>query len=117
MKNAFLRIGYTCVSLLAAGGLMTASAAMRDVATVNLSQPVMVGSATLPGGHYTVTDEGNNVFLIHSDNGHSALTYGRLVEESKEAPKTEVILKNDGEGLRLDQLVFEGETTGVEFNH
>jgi hypothetical protein len=115
MKNAILRIGYTCVSLLAAGGLMTASAEMHDVVTVNLSQPVMVGSTTLPGGHYTIIDEGNNLFLLRSDNGDHALVFGRKVEESKEAPRTEVILKNDGEGLRLDQLFLEGETTGYEF--
>jgi hypothetical protein len=115
MKNAFLRVGYTCASILAAGGLMMASAEQHDVATVNLSQPVMVGSTTLPGGHYTIVDEGNNLFLVRSDNGDQALVFGRKIEESKQAPKTELILKNDGEGLRLDQLVLEGETTGYEF--
>jgi len=59
----------------------------HDVATVNLSQPVMVGSTTLPGGHYTIVDEGNNLFLVRSDNGDQALVFGRKIEESKQARK------------------------------
>ncbi|HWE50272.1 MAG TPA: hypothetical protein VG273_10805 [Bryobacteraceae bacterium] len=122
MKNAFLRIGYTCVSLLALGGgllisVPAASAAIRDVASVKLAQPVMVGSTMLPGGEYTITDEGNNVFLVHSNNGDCAMVYGRQIEADKESPKTEVILKNDGEMLRLDELRFQGQSTALEFNH
>jgi hypothetical protein len=121
MKNAFLRIGYTCASLLVAGGFMTAvtaKAEMHDLAYVTLAQPVVVGNTTLPGGHYTITSEGDNVFLIRSDNGENeALVVGRHVETNDAAPKTEVVLKNDGESLRLDQLRFEGENSGIEFNH
>lgn len=120
MKNAFLRIGYTCASLLVAGGFMIAvtpaNAEMRDLASVTLSQPVIVGTTTLPSGNYQIIDEGSNVFLIRSDKGDSALVYGRQVENSNEAPRTEVILKSDSEGLRLDQLRFEGQTSGFEFN-
>jgi hypothetical protein len=119
MKNAFLRIGYTCASLLVAGGFMIAVtpaiAETHDLAYVTLSQPVLVGNTTLPGGQYTISNEGNNVFLIHSAKGDTALVFGREVETDK-APRTEVVLKGDSEGLRLDQLRFEGETTGYEFN-
>ena len=120
MKNAFLRIGYTCASLLVVGGFLIAvtpaNAEMRVLATVTLSQPVIVGATTLPSGQYTISDEGDNVFLIHSDKGDSALVIGREIDTIKEAPRTEVILKSDSEGLRLDQLRFEGQTSGFEFN-
>jgi hypothetical protein len=121
MKNAFLRIGYTCASLLAAGGFMTpvtARAEMHDLAYVTLAEPVVVGNTTLPGGHYTITSESDNVFLIHSDHGENeALVLGRRMETNDAAPRTEVVLKNDGESLRLDQLRFEGDTLGIDFTH
>jgi hypothetical protein len=120
MKNAFLRIGYTCASLLVAGGFMIAvtpaNAEMHDLAYVTLSQPVTVGTTTLPGGQYTISSEGDNVFLIHSDKGNNALIYGRPVDINDAAKKTEVILKGDNEGMRLDQLRFQGESTAYEFN-
>jgi hypothetical protein len=118
MKNAILRIGYTCASILVASGLtMTAAKAeQHDIATVNLPESVVVGSTTLPSGHYTITDEGNDVFLIHDDNGdHHAMVFGMKIETSKDSPKTEVVLKNDGEGYKLDKLYFEGSTDALDF--
>ena len=117
MKNAMLRLGYTCASILIASGL-TATAAraeQHDLATVNLTEPVVVGSTSLPAGRYTITDEGNDVFLIHADNGDHAIVFGMKIERNGEAPKTEVVLKNDGEGFRLDKLYFQGRTEAYDF--
>src|SRR5580658_6840685 len=73
MKNAFSRIGYTCASILFAGGLMNAvtpaNAEMHDLAYVTLSQPTEVGSTTLPSGKYTISTLNNDVYLIRSENG------------------------------------------------
>jgi hypothetical protein len=121
MKNAFLRIGYTCASLMVAGGLMTtltttaATAEMHDLASVTLSSPIQAGSATLPSGHYTISSVGGDIFLLESDKGDRAFVMGHQIENNTAAPKTEVLLKSDGEGLRLDKLYFEGDTTGYEF--
>jgi hypothetical protein len=118
MKNAMLRVGYTCASILIAGALtITAGKAeVRDLANVNFTQPVTVGTTTLPEGHYTISNVSEGVFLIHSDNGEHAIVLGKTVDTLSEAPKTEVLLKNDGEGFRLDKLVFGGETSGIGFN-
>jgi hypothetical protein len=119
MKNAFSRIGYTCASILFAGGLMTAvtpaNAEMHDLAYVTLSQPTEVGSTTLPSGKYTISTLNNDVYLIRSENGEGAMVMGRRVETNDESPRTEVVLKNDGEGFRLDQLRIEGESQEYEF--
>ena len=117
MKNAFLRIGYTSASLLIAGGLLTANAETRNLASVTLSQPVEVGSTTLPSGHYTISTLGDDLFRIHSDNGATAIVTGHHIDTNNEAPKTEIILKQGTEGLRLDQLRFEGQTEGFEFGN
>ena len=113
-----LRLGYTCASMLVASGLtMTAAkAGQHDIATVNLDEPVLVGSSMLPGGHYTISNEGNDVFLIQDEKGdHHAFVFGRSIERSDDAPKTEVVLKNSGEGFRLDKLYFQGSTDAYEF--
>jgi len=117
MKSAMLRMGYTCASILVAGVLtMTAGKAeVRDLANVTFTQPVTVGTTTLPEGHYTISNVSDGVFLIHSDNGEHAIVLGRTIDASSESPKTEVTLRNDGEGFRLDKLLFEGETSGIGF--
>ena len=117
MKNAMLRIGYTCASILVASGLtMTAAKAeQHDIATVNLPEAVVVGSTTLPSGHYTITDEGNDVFLVHNDNGDHAIVFGMKIETPRDSAKTEVVLKNDGEGFKLDKLYFQGTTEALDF--
>jgi hypothetical protein len=121
MKNAMLRMGYTCASILIAGVLavdLTATAAnaeVRDIANVTFTQPVTVGATTLPEGRYTISNVSDGVFLIHSDSGDHAIVLGRPIATA-EPSKTEVLLKSDGEGFRLDELLFEGETSGIGFN-
>lgn len=117
MKSAMLRLGYTCASILIAGVLtITAGKAeIRDLANVTFTQPVTVGTTTLPEGHYTISTVSEGVFLIHSDSGDHAIVLGRPIDTA-EPSKTEVTLKNDGEGFRLDKLLFEGQTSGVGFN-
>lgn len=114
MKNAFLRIGYTCASILMAGAL--ASAATVNIASVTLPNAVSVGSATLPGGHYTIASEGDGTFLIQSDNGQkSAMLMGRRIESGEAARRTEVVLSGEGDSLHLNKLFIEGQTEGYEF--
>jgi hypothetical protein len=117
MKNAMLRLSYKCASILVASGLaMTASGAeTRDLATVNLRESIVVGSTTLPSGHYTITSEGNDIFLIHADNGDHALLLGQRIERTDESAQTVVVLKNDGQCLRLDKLYIEGRTEAYDF--
>ena len=115
MKNAFSRIGYTCASILFAGGLMNAvtpaNAEMHDLAFVTLSQRTEVGSTTLPSGKYTISSLNSDIFVLRSENGEEhAVVMGRRVETNDESPNTDVVLKNDGEGFRLDQLRIEGDS-------
>jgi hypothetical protein len=43
------------------------------------------------------------------------LVLGMPIERPNEASRTEVQLKNDGEGFRLDKLYFQGRTDGYDF--
>lgn len=110
---------YTCASLLVFGALAasTASAEIRELATVTFNQPVAVGTATLPAGHYHINAAGSDAFLIQSDNGDkAAIVLGTRADiTNAEAAKTHVVLENDGEGLRLDKLVIAGNGTSYDF--
>jgi hypothetical protein len=118
MKNALLRCGYTCASILVASGLTMsgAKAEMHDLVNVTLNEPVVVGKTTLPSGRYTITSVGDNEYVIHSDGGQRAVVLGRPIDADEPA-KTELVVKNDGEGtFRLDKLLFEGQTAGIGFD-
>ena len=117
MKNATLRLSCKCAAILVTSGLaITASGAeTRDLATMNLRESIVVGSTTLPSGHYTITSEGNDIFLIHADNGDHALLLGLRIERTGDSPKTVVVLKDAGQGLRLDKLYIGGRTEAYDF--
>lgn len=75
MKNAFSRIGYTCVFGFAIAGAMLAA----PIHSVNLTLPhaVTVGSATLPEGPVTVStvemNDGNGYLVVRTESGMAAL--------------------------------------------
>ena len=108
-----------CGCMLMAGAMTMnlASAETRDLASVDLPHAVVVGSTTLPSGHYTISETGDDAFLIHSDNGVSAVVLGQRFDASSEADKTHVVLSGDDNALHLDKLFIGGESTGYEFQH
>jgi hypothetical protein len=95
--------------------MTAAKAELRDLANVTFTQPVTVGTTTLPEGRYTISTVSEGVFLVHDNNGDHAIVLGRPIDTA-EPSKTEVTLRNDGEGFRLDKLLFGGETSGIGFN-
>ena len=122
MKNAFSRIGRTCARVAAIGGLMgglmaSGLFAAREV-TVTIPHDVTVGSTTLPGGEYTISDthmpSGDEVFLIRSASG-KAVTLQASKIDSNDQSKTEVVFTKDGDTWRFDKMFVQGEESGYQF--
>jgi hypothetical protein len=98
---------------------VTAASAQTPIQMVRVTfdQPVAVGSDVLPPGNYTISEESTNTFLIQEDNGKAAaLVMGRRSVQPNAFDKSEVVLKNDGENLRLDSMTVLDDSTIYRFN-
>lgn len=120
MKNAFTRIGRTCVSLLVAGGLAAVAMLAGPINPVYVTLPhsVAVGSATLPAGDYTISSmsmaDGDMLFVLRSEHG-SPVTLAAQRIEGDAAEKTNVLFSTDGDAWHFDKLFIEGDSTGYQF--
>jgi hypothetical protein len=118
MKNAFSRIGQTCVFGVLMAGAMFAASVNR--VTVNLPHAVTVGATTLPSGEYTLSsiDMGDGVeyFVMRSEHT-PALTLSAVKIDAAEAEgKTQVTIQKDGDLWRLDKLFVHGsDNSGYQF--
>jgi hypothetical protein len=118
MKNAFLRTGYTCATLLAGALLASISllAAPVNAITVTLPHDVTVGSTELPAGHYTITSAemgGEDLFVLRGE--HTAPVTVRGVRTESDSDKTEVTLSKTGDTWRLEKLNIAGEGEAFQF--
>jgi hypothetical protein len=118
MKNAFSRIGQTCVF-----GVLMASAAFAgsvNQVTVTLPHAVTVGATTLPSGEYTLSaidmGDGNEYFVIRSGHSPAVTLAAQKIDASEVAGKTEVTLQKDGDLWRLDKVFVHGtDNSGYQF--
>jgi len=82
--------------------------------TVTLTQPVSVGSITLPAGQYVMTSyemSGDEFFVVRSENvrGEKTSPVTLLATRTEEqADKTRIVLSKDGDKLHFDKLTVEG---------
>jgi hypothetical protein len=118
MKNAFSRIGQTCVFGVLMAGAMFAGSVSR--VTVNLPHAVTVGAATLPSGEYTLSaiDMGDGVeyFVMRSEHGPAVTLSAQRIDASEAAGKTQITLQRDGDSWRLDRLFVHGsDNSGYQF--
>lgn len=120
MKNAFLRAGYTCVSMLVAGGLMTAGlfAGQAKPVVVNLPHSVTVGNTVLPSGEYTISSldmaNGNEYFVVRSA-GSATVTLQAQKLSANDNLATQVVLTKDGDTWRFDKMFIQGQDEGFQF--
>jgi hypothetical protein len=117
MKNAFSRIGQTCVfGVLMAGAMLAASIGR---VTVTLPQAVAVGSTTLPSGEYTLSpvdmSDDNEYFVIRSEHGPAISLTARKIDAQETGGKTEVTLQKEGDTWHLDKLFVLGSSVGYQF--
>jgi len=110
MKNAFSRIGQTCVfGVLMAGAVFAGSV---ERVTVNLPHAVTVGATTLPSGEYTLSaiemSDGNEYFVIRSEHGPAVTLPAQKIDASETADKTRVTIQKDGDLWRLDKIFVHG---------
>ena len=116
MKNAFSRIGYTCVFGFAIAGAMLAA----PIHSVNLTLPhaVTVGSTTLPEGQVTVStvemNDGNGYLVVRSESG-MAVTLPAQKVDFVEPGKTQITLQKDGNSWHFGKLSINGDTAGYQF--
>jgi hypothetical protein len=116
MKNAFSRIGSTCVlGVLIAGTIFAGSV---DKVTVTLPHAVTVGATTLPSGEYTFTsvdmNDGNAYFVMRSDRGEAIALSAQKIDPQT-SDKSEVTLQKDGDAWHLDKIFIAGSATGFQF--
>jgi len=118
MKNAFSRIGQTCVfGVLMAGAMFAASV---DRVTVTLPHAVTVGATTLPSGDYTLSaidmGDGTEYFVMRSEHGTAVTLPAYRIDAAEAAGKTQVTLQKDGDLWRLDKLFVHGDdNSGYQF--
>jgi len=107
------------VSVLAAATLSVKAEALNPTMKVNLPYTVTVGSQQLSPGEYVIREISHlsNVFGIYKNDGRTLETYVHLVptEQLNASPQTDLVLRNDGHEYVMDQLWFEGQTTGFQF--
>jgi hypothetical protein len=101
------------------GALMgTASAQMIAEMKVTLPEAASVGGVTLPAGEYTIRDlrdDGNAVVLqISAFNGKSVDAMAQAVDVHH-ANQSGIVLKQSGEGYRIQSIQFAGDDTAYEF--
>jgi len=117
MKNAFSRIGQTCVfGVLMAGAMLAGSI---DRVTITLPQAVTVGSTMLPSGEYTLSPvdmgDGNEYFVIRSEHGAAISLTARKIDAEETDGKAQVTLQKDGDSWHLDKLFVPGSSVGYQF--
>jgi hypothetical protein len=118
MKNAFSRIGQTCVFGVLMAGAMFAGSVNR--VTVTLPHAVTVGATTLPSGEYTLSaidmGDGNEYFVIRSGNTPAITLPAQKIDASEAAGKTQVTLQKDGDLWHLDKVFVHGsDNSGYQF--
>jgi hypothetical protein len=111
MKNAFSRIGQTCVfGVLMAGAMFAASV---ERVTVTLPHAVTVGATTLPSGEYTLSaidmGDGNDYFVIRSEHGPAVTLPAQKIDAAEITDKTRITIQKDGDLWRLDKLFVHGD--------
>jgi hypothetical protein len=114
MKN-IVGIGVCLFAMLGAATAQT-SAQIK----FTLPSAAVIGNTTLPAGNYTVhemdTASGGSAVLDFV--GPNGVTKNVLATEtaidSQVADRSEVVLKSDGERLRVDEIVIEGRGFGFK---
>jgi hypothetical protein len=84
--------------------------------TVNLPEPVAVGSTTLPAGQYTMTSfqmGGEDFFVVRGEHTPAVTIRGTRVDSDSD--KTEVTLTKDGDTWHFDKLTVAGEGEAYRF--
>jgi|GEM_PF-3209742 len=124
MKNAFSRIGQTCVSTLTKGaiaGVLLAGgvfAASIHPVTVTLPHAVTVGATTLPSGEYTLSsvdmNDSSTFFVLRSVNGAAVTLQARKIDPPA-SDKTSVTFQKDGDAWHLGTLFIRGDASGYQF--
>lgn len=117
MKNAFSRIGQTCVfGVLMASAMFAASV---DRVTVTLPHAVTVGATTLPSGTYNLSaidmGDGSEYFVMRSEHGLAVTLSAMKIDPSEAAGKTQITIQKDGDLWHLDKLFVHGDNNAYQF--
>jgi hypothetical protein len=103
---------------MAAGLVGSAAFAATDSVTVTLPESVTLGSATLAGGEYQVTESSMGTgswFVFRSAKGEVVAAMASKVVDEPADQKTEVVLSHEGGSLHLDKLFIAGDSAGYQF--
>jgi pectin methylesterase-like acyl-CoA thioesterase len=94
-------------------------AAAQSTITFTLENPAEIGTTSLPAGHYTVRESlsnGGAAVLLFT--GPDGLRKNVLATETAATGETVdhsgVILKSDGERMRVDKVMIEGHNYGFQ---
>lgn len=96
-----------------------AAAQSGKLMTVKLPASTVVGNTTLPAGDYTVREVqsiGNSGMIQFSDSkGDTATVFATEIVPGPASPdRTEIVLKSDGERLKIDQLWMADRSYGLQ---
>ena len=117
MKNAFSRIGQTCVfGVLMASAMFAASV---DRVTVTLPHAVTVGATTLPSGNIICRQSTwameAEYFVMRSEHGLAVTLSAMKIDPSEAAGKTQITIQKDGDLWHLDKLFVHGDNNAYQF--
>jgi hypothetical protein len=122
MKNAFVRFGRTCVSVVAVSGLAAVALLAGQVSrvTVTLPHAVTVGSTTLPSGEYTISSvdmsDRDEYFIVRGDHTPTVTLTAHKIDSAPDlSGKTAVVFSQDGDQWHFDKLFVKGDDTGYQF--
>lgn len=120
MKNAFVRFGQTCVSVMVGSGLIAGAllAGQINRVTVTLPHAVTVGSTTLPSGEYTLDSldmtDGDEYFIVRGDHTPSVTLQAQKIDATDQS-KTQVVFSQDGDAWHFEKLFVKGVGNGYQF--
>lgn len=107
-KRSLLLLGVLAVSIL--------SIASAKSYTVAFTSSVVVGTAQLPAGEYSLKVDGSNAVFTNVDSNKSVTTPVKIENVDKKYGTTLVETTQQGNATRIEDIQLGGSTTKLEFN-
>jgi hypothetical protein len=106
-KRSLLLLGVLAVSIL--------SIASAKSYTVAFTSSVVVGTAQLPAGEYSLKVDGSNAVFTNVDSNKSVTTPVKIDTADKRFDVTSVETVQQGNATRIEDIQLGGSTTTLDF--
>lgn len=109
MKNKLLLL----IGVFTLFSLSIASAKSYEIV---FSRPARIGDTQLAAGKYNLKVDGSQTTFTSADNGKSLKTTAKVETSDKKFDQTEVKVKQDANGERVESIRLQGSKSELHFN-